>query len=226
MESGIESLTREQMFNAVGRLGGDIPRVPLGWAKFYNRETIAKYGQDLSDLSDTIVDDYISLRYLAPGNTEAPEGTRQDYRWAIEEGRGDLADQGYTSRLVVSSTDLIDSFIEQMPGTAPGLTCPLGDKVIYAVPGVPHEMRDMVSGSILPDLQRRMGVTAVIRSRVLRSWGESESGLAEMLHDRIEALEEAGNPTLAFQAPCAGGELGHGDAAGLIDEQRQVLKLL
>ena len=92
------------------------------------------------------------------------------------------------------------AFIEQMPGTAPGLTCPMGDKVIYAVPGVPHEMRDMVSGSILPDLQRRMGVTAVIRSRVLRSWGESESGLAEMLHARIEALDEAGNPTLAFQA--------------------------
>jgi nicotinamide-nucleotide amidase len=92
------------------------------------------------------------------------------------------------------------AFIEQMPGTAPGLTCPIGDKVVYAVPGVPHEMRDMVSGSILPDLQRRMGVTAVIRSRVLRSWGESESGLAEMLHERIAALDEAGNPTLAFQA--------------------------
>jgi len=92
------------------------------------------------------------------------------------------------------------AFIEQMPGTAPGLICPIGDKVIYAVPGVPHEMRDMISGSILSDLQRRMGVTAVIRSRVLRSWGESESGLAEMLHERIEALDEAGNPTLAFQA--------------------------
>jgi nicotinamide-nucleotide amidase len=92
------------------------------------------------------------------------------------------------------------AFIEQMPGTAPGLICPIGDKVIYAVPGVPHEMRDMVSGSILPDLQRRMGMTAVIRSRVLRSWGESESGLAEMLHERIEALDQAGNPTLAFQA--------------------------
>lgn len=92
------------------------------------------------------------------------------------------------------------AFIEQMPGTAPGLICPLGDKVIYAVPGVPHEMRDMVNGSILPDLQRRTGISAVIRSRVLRTWGESESGLAEMLHDRIEALDVAGNPTLAFQA--------------------------
>ncbi len=90
--------------------------------------------------------------------------------------------------------------IAQMPGTAPGLVCPIGDKVIYAVPGVPHEMREMMVGTILPDLRRRSGQTAVIRSRVLRTWGESESGLAEILADRINALDELGNPTLAFQA--------------------------
>ena len=90
--------------------------------------------------------------------------------------------------------------IPEMPGTAPGLVCPLGDKVIYAVPGVPREMREMMLGTILPDLRRRSGQTAVIRSRVLRTWGHSESGLAEILADRIEALDGAGNPTLAFQA--------------------------
>jgi nicotinamide-nucleotide amidase len=71
--------------------------------------------------------------------------------------------------------------IAQMPGTAPGLVCPIGDKVVYAVPGVPSEMREMVAGTILPDLRRRMGQTAVIRSRVLRTWGASESGVAEMV---------------------------------------------
>jgi nicotinamide-nucleotide amidase len=90
--------------------------------------------------------------------------------------------------------------IAQMPGTAPGLVCPIGDKVIYAVPGVPHEMREMMVGTILPDLRRRSGQTAVIRSRVMRTWGESESGLAEILADRIRMLDEQGNPTLAFQA--------------------------
>ncbi|MBL6953468.1 MAG: CinA family nicotinamide mononucleotide deamidase-related protein [Alphaproteobacteria bacterium] len=90
--------------------------------------------------------------------------------------------------------------IAQMPGTAPGLVCPIGDKVIYAVPGVPHEMRTMMQGTILADLQRRAGETAVIRSRVLRTWGNSESGLAEQLADRIDQLDTLGNPTLAFQA--------------------------
>ena len=92
------------------------------------------------------------------------------------------------------------SVIEQMPGTAPGLVCPVGEKVIYAVPGVPSEMRAMMRGTILPDLQQRAGVAGVIKSRVLKTWGHSESGLAELLHDRIEALDQSGNPTLAFQA--------------------------
>jgi len=90
--------------------------------------------------------------------------------------------------------------IAEMPGTAPGLVCPIGDKVIYCVPGVPREMREMMQGTILKDLQRRSGQTAVIRSRVLRTWGHSESGLAEILADRITELDEIGNPTLAFQA--------------------------
>jgi nicotinamide-nucleotide amidase len=90
--------------------------------------------------------------------------------------------------------------IPQQPGTAPGLVCPIGDKVMYAVPGVPYEMREMVLGTVLPDLQRRAGVVSTIESRVLRTWGHSESGLAEMLAERIVHLDGAGNPTLAFLA--------------------------
>jgi nicotinamide-nucleotide amidase len=90
--------------------------------------------------------------------------------------------------------------IPQMPGTAPGLVCPLGGKVIYAVPGVPAEMREMMLGTILPDLVRRAGQASVIRSRVLRTWGMSESGLAEVLEKRFGELDHLGNPTIAFQA--------------------------
>jgi nicotinamide-nucleotide amidase len=90
--------------------------------------------------------------------------------------------------------------IHQTRGTAPGLMCPVGDKVIYAVPGVPHEMQDMMERSILPDLRARSGDTSVIASRVIRTWGESESGLNERLNPIIAQLEEVGNPTLAFLA--------------------------
>ncbi|MBK9178865.1 MAG: competence/damage-inducible protein A [Acidimicrobiales bacterium] len=90
--------------------------------------------------------------------------------------------------------------IRQTRGTAPGLVCPVGMQVIYAVPGVPHEMQDMVRRAVLPDLQARSGEPAVILSRTLRTWGESESGLAELLADRIDELDPLGNPTLAFNA--------------------------
>lgn len=90
--------------------------------------------------------------------------------------------------------------IAQTRGTAPGLICPVGDRVIYAVPGVPHEMRDMLERAVLPDLRRRAGEASVIRSRTLRTWGESESGLNERLDPLIAKLDELGNPTLAFLA--------------------------
>ncbi|MEY2582383.1 MAG: nicotinamide-nucleotide amidase [Ilumatobacteraceae bacterium] len=94
--------------------------------------------------------------------------------------------------------------IPQTRGTAPGLICPVTvdgvEKVIYAVPGVPHEMKEMVERAVLPDLRRRSGDTGVIVSRTLRTWGESESGLNERLDPLISRLDEVGNPTLAFLA--------------------------
>jgi nicotinamide-nucleotide amidase len=104
------------------------------------------------------------------------------------------------------------ALIPQVMGTAPGLICPLGNKVIYAVPGVPYEMAEMFERGILPDLRARMaeaGEEAVIVSRVLRTWGASESGLAEALQGRFDVLNAedadaegvpAGSVTLAFLA--------------------------
>ena len=127
------------------------------------------------------------------------------------------------------------AFIAEMPGTAPGLVCPAGERVIYAVPGVPYEMRQMLAGTVLPDLRRRAGIGSVIRSRVLKSWGESESGLAEMLSGRIRALDRTGNPTLAFQASgieglkiritAKGGDAAAADAL-IADEEREVRAIL
>ncbi len=93
--------------------------------------------------------------------------------------------------------------IPQVAGTAPGLICEVGLKVVYAVPGVPSEMSEMFERGILPDLLRRQrarGETSVIRSRVLRTWGTSESALAEALTARFDALEASGAATIAFLA--------------------------
>ncbi len=86
-------------------------------------------------------------------------------------------------------------------GTAPGLRCAVEvdgqQRVVYAVPGVPYEMQQMVRDHVLPDLLELSGERAVIVSRSLKTWGTSESGLAEMIADRVDAQA---NPTIAFLA--------------------------
>ncbi len=92
------------------------------------------------------------------------------------------------------------TFILQERGTAPGLICPAGEngeKVVYVVPGVPHELEEMVERAVIPDLERRAGPKATIRSRMLRTWGLSESAVAERVADRVEGQS---NPTIAFLA--------------------------
>jgi len=131
-------------------------------------------------------------------------------------GVGLVADNAVADRIrhmfesrgrVMPENNLVQALVPQgastvgvQPGTAPGLVCPVGDKVIYAVPGVPYEMKQMMEAEILEDLIRRSGRRDVICSRVLRTWGTSESGLAELLADRINELDLVGNPTLAFLA--------------------------
>jgi nicotinamide-nucleotide amidase len=82
-------------------------------------------------------------------------------------------------------------------GTAPGLLCPVGDKAVYAVPGVPHEMQHMVSSAVVPHLLERSGERGTIISRSLKTWGTSESALAERISDRVDTQT---NPTIAFLA--------------------------
>jgi nicotinamide-nucleotide amidase len=129
------------------------------------------------------------------------------------------------------------TIIPQTRGTAPGLICQLGQKVIYAVPGVPYEMSDMFERAILPDLierQRLVGETSVIKSRVLRTWGSSESGLAEAVAERFVALENGGRVTIAFLASgiegikirlTARGD-DDADASALLLEEEQYVKAL
>lgn len=82
-------------------------------------------------------------------------------------------------------------------GTAPGLVADLPREAarIYAVPGVPEEMVEMMEGTILPELASEGA--AAVRSRVLRCAGIGESALAERVDDLFAG---SANPTIAFLA--------------------------
>jgi nicotinamide-nucleotide amidase len=89
------------------------------------------------------------------------------------------------------------TYITPSRGTAPGLVAELeGGSRVYAVPGVPEEMIEMMEGTILPELASAAD-EAVVRSRVLRCAGIGESILAERLDDLFSG---SANPTIAFLA--------------------------
>ncbi len=81
-------------------------------------------------------------------------------------------------------------------GSAPGLIAELDGARIYAVPGVPSEMVEMMEGTILPELVLAVGA-GVVYSRVLRCVGIGESRVAEIVADLFESTA---NPSVAFLA--------------------------
>ena len=84
---------------------------------------------------------------------------------------------------------------ENPVGTAPGVMWDRDGKMIFAVPGVPKEMRAMVQGTIIPTLlEKSGGERQIIVSRVLRTFGVGESYLADEVED---ILTTATNPTVA-----------------------------
>lgn len=94
--------------------------------------------------------------------------------------------------------------IENPTGTAPGFSLTLDGKRIYAVPGVPREMRGMLADRVLPDLRGPAGGATLV-SRVLRVVGLGESDVGGRLAAVIEDLDREREATLALLA--GGGEV-------------------
>jgi nicotinamide-nucleotide amidase len=82
-------------------------------------------------------------------------------------------------------------------GTAPGLALEHQGTWLMAVPGVPAEMQVMMTQRVLPRLQQVVDRSGVLLSRILRTWGRSESAIAEALDD---LYTRSVNPSVAFLA--------------------------
>ena len=110
-------------------------------------------------------------------------------------------------------------YIRPERGTAPGLIVSIGGVTVYAVPGVPSEMREMMEWTVLPELADRAGPSALV-SRTLRCYGLAESRIAELLDDLFRA---AANPSVAFLA--GGGEV-HVRLTAKADSREEAASLL
>jgi nicotinamide-nucleotide amidase len=88
-------------------------------------------------------------------------------------------------------------------GTAPGLWIEGDPGTVVMLPGVPREMRGLVTEEVLPRLRGRGGST-VIRSRTLRTAGIAEANLAARLGDLDSLIAPA---TLAYLPDVTGVDL-------------------
>jgi nicotinamide-nucleotide amidase len=76
-------------------------------------------------------------------------------------------------------------------GTAPGLLIRArGGGIVVAMPGVPGEMRPMLTDQVIPALRDALDVGVRIRSRVLKTCGIGESALDEAIGNLIRPSQD------------------------------------
>lgn len=81
-------------------------------------------------------------------------------------------------------------------GTAPGIRAELSGAVVFALPGVPREMKNMFAAQVIPMVEARTGPPKVAE-RTLRCFGIAEAVLAEKLGD---LLDRGKNPIVGTTA--------------------------
>ena len=112
-------------------------------------------------------------------------------RWWAARGR-EMPDSNLKQAQYPDGADLLDN----PKGTAPAIRLDHEGKLIFALPGVPAELEALLDLSVVPFLASRSG-EGVVLSRVIRTYGQSESRVAEILAD---IYEQSGNPSMAFLA--------------------------
>lgn len=86
--------------------------------------------------------------------------------------------------------------IHNANGTAPGMWFEKENKIFISMPGVPYEMKKMMSAEILPRLKQKFSLPAIVHRTVLTQ-GIGESFLSEIIADWENSLAEK-NIKLAY----------------------------
>jgi len=79
--------------------------------------------------------------------------------------------------------------IQNKRGTAPGMLFEKNGRIFVSMPGVPHEMKGMMTDSVIPFLKKSFA-TSFISHRTLLTAGIGESSLADHIQDFEEALPQ------------------------------------
>lgn len=111
--------------------------------------------------------------------------------------------------------------IENEVGMAPGMIVEHNDRIWIFLPGVPPEMKQMVTDVVIPYLRTLYGEGAVIRSEILRFSGVGEAELEDKLGGLIK---NQSNPTIALLAQSKGLIIRLTAKADTVDEANRLLK--
>ncbi len=79
--------------------------------------------------------------------------------------------------------------IQNKRGTAPGMLFEKNGKIYVSIPGVPHEMKGMMTESVIPYLKNKFDSNFILH-RTLLTAGVGESTLADQISDFEEALPQ------------------------------------
>lgn len=173
-------------------VGDNLERIVEALRLATGRADVVLVTGGLGPTQDDITRDAIAA-VLGVGMVRHPEIEELLRRKFAAFGRGDMPESNLRQADVPEGA----RFIVPTRGTAPGLVATLpGGGQMYAVPGVPEEMVEMMEGTILPELVELVG-GAVVRSRILRCVGIGESAVAERVADLFEGST---NPSIAFLA--------------------------
>ena len=86
--------------------------------------------------------------------------------------------------------------IENPVGTAPSFVVEQGDKAVISLPGVPREMKFLMTENVVPYLQQKYQL-GIIKARTLKTAGIGESALDDLLGSD---LLENSNPSIGLAA--------------------------
>ena len=89
-----------------------------------------------------------------------------------------MADANRVQAMIPSGAEALHNSV----GTAPGLAAKVGDAMVFAMPGVPHEMKQMFADQVGPRLPKGRGV---ILTKKIHTFAVGESNLSGVIGDLV-----------------------------------------
>ena len=163
---------------AVGDLWGDI------WKALDEASAVSGIilitgglGPTADDITKSLLSDYFNTRLVVN------EGDLKNVKHIFETVlRRPIIESNLKQAEVPESCTVI----QNKRGTAPGMLFEREDKVFISMPGVPHEMKGMMTEEVIPYLKKKFKMPFIIHRNLLTA-GVGESFLA----DHIQAFESA-----------------------------------